>query len=552
MSMKPFKEVIKYMTDYPGEKEFSYYLPGLDVNNLKKNKDEQFYNFEFHNQVSHILNTIVKEDPIAGNVIIKRYLNNFIIFPQNNSNTIEIGIGSSNNLFMLEKRRKKDASFSGYGFITETFDQMKSFNELRKEIPNLQYTYAFFKGKDLKTDVKDIIGWSKKSGENNYLFRLRENPGRILWDSLLDLSTDDFLLIIVQILLTASEIGIVIKRNKYSFSIDEVYIKKLPYPINIRYRNLNIVMTTNIIAVMTFNQGWELADGSNFAGLIYDLFEASFKKKMKEEDKTNRVQLNAKRSFISKYPIYPMLNIIEFWTKLGDRMPNARSRVMSDYKSKYPGQFNIFDNLFAYEGQVVFGCESLPCLEEKDLLRIAPSDITFKDILELYLYLKCGGMIRQEEIGYEKRVHFRELTTLFVEELQKNVMIIESLLKSIHLPIFKAIFNPVVSQRENDQVTYRRYFIELKDEHIKFTKAKDLYEFCKDYLNIFIYVSEKLKQEVPETKEKCKNMLLPIPGYLNIVENAFKTTMAGMQQQPLPVNFISDVELSWVKDYIAE
>jgi len=169
------EEAREYALKYPEDNNYSYYLPSLNIANVAKYKENQFYNPELHNQLSHILHAITKEDPVAGNVVIKKYLNNFgTIDPI--FDLIEVGSDGINDLFILEKLREGDLLW--VDSVKDIFDQMVVFNNLRKEIPNLQYTYAFFEGKELKIDMKNVVGWSKGDPKNNFMFCLRENPGK--------------------------------------------------------------------------------------------------------------------------------------------------------------------------------------------------------------------------------------------------------------------------------------------------------------------------------------------------------------------------------------
>jgi len=326
-----------------------------------------------------------------------------------------------------------------------------------------------------------------------------------------------------------------------------IYVRKLPSFVNIRYKNLNVVLSTDVIAVIRPLRG---VGGSSIGSKISGFFNAAFTAKKKKENERHHPDLNLKMKYMESVDLYYMFSSLKTWLTFGKHMVEFKPNFKADYKKSYPSGPNIFDYLSVYKNQVIFGCESLPCEKEESLLQIAPNDIVFKDILELYLYLKCGGIIRQEEIGYEKRIHFRGLTILFVEELKGGVSDIGTLLRSIQMPVFRAVFNPVVSQQINDEVTFLDYFKELKNEHIKFTKAKDLYDFWKDYLNIFLHVAKELKQEVSQTKEECVSILFPIPEYLKIIGNAFKTTLTGITQQQLPFALGDKEETVWIKNYI--
>jgi len=527
------------------------YLPSFSATKLKSLLVSEFFNYDLQKQLTEILNVILTDNEVGNNVRMKKYLT----FPrvQNLYNLLEgfmivCGINEVTDFFLIQTtltKTRDDIFLNG-----DVQKVRRQINELRKEIPNYQFFYSMTDHVALKVDVGDVIGWTERHEEfKEEVVVFSENLGITLKEFIKGCSKEEYLQVICQAFLAFETFQKNI--NNYESS-GKLFVKELPNPVDLYYKTGNVILRSKYILMIDHTGGTIISSKKNYIDGTYPII------KIGAIIDSGAFNINDPVAYVP--PFAKDLHII-FEQQMRNQIVGLfrkKGRKEHDYPDVRLNFLNMIAGfsgvnfLFPYNGQSYSNCAVVPCVQKNALISIAPNNISFGDMYDLFEYIVSGGIITKDDIGYEKRVDFRELTRKYKERFSNNMENAKVSLQRISIPAFFAINNPTFSQQENLITSWKRYMLELKQQHISFTRAFDIITQEINLVEVFIYLSRKLGQKTVQTAEEILSEIKSLSSMALQIQNNIKLAAAPGANFVNSSNMIVyfDSEYEWVLKHL--
>jgi len=517
------------------------YLPSFDASKMQSFLNNQFFNPNVHEELAKILNPLgvsFNDRGKENNFKLRRYVTFQKVLryynKYNDSYSVITGIKNVNDLFLITQliptKRKITygpvANAKGWKFSIDC-------NELKAKIPNFLYIYGFMRQSELKVNNDKVVGWDRNDNKDPNLFIFSEYPGVPLEKFLLNCKKDQIFSIILQAFLAFE--SLFSTKEKRTPRIGNFYVKSFSNPLYIKYDGFDrLIETKDVLMITPFNgkpSEGEVPRNKRIRNHFYTMKIIIMMDRL-VEDPEGRLSL---ANFLREFPLVDV------------REEDSKYQILGEFKSKILPYVN--DKLVVHHPYT--RCESIPCLTEKDLVRIAPSDLAFNDIIDLFEYIEAGGVVNKDDIGNGKRIDIRRLVGNYKDDVLKTGKEIRNGLLNIQIPIYQIITSdPTISSdpEELKEASDLLFLQGLGAAHANFTILKNKYELLEEYLPLVMNVTNMFSYDINQTGSEVSRELGELKERIEWMDQQFKNAADAYKNMGVYSDYID--KAPWAERFV--